>query len=148
MPPRHSSVLFHVPAKGVRRRDLQQFARELQHDVAHGRAFTCLITSDEELRRWNREFRKKDTPTDVLSFPPDGSTESAGEIAISFDRAQAQAVEHGHDTSAEIRILLLHGVLHLLGLDHERDSGQMARTERRWRKRLGLPVGLIERVSA
>jgi probable rRNA maturation factor len=104
---------------------------------------TCLITDDRELRRLNRKFRGKNYATDVLSFP---SLEAgAGEIAISLDRAAEQAAEHGHSLTDEIRILMLHGVLHLTGMDHETDTGEMARAEKRWRKRLGLPSGLIER---
>jgi len=71
-----------------------------------------------------------------------------GEIAISADRASAQAREYGHPIDAEIRILMLHGVLHLLGMDHETDSGQMARAEAEWRQRLALPAGLTERVRS
>jgi hypothetical protein len=69
-------------------------------------------------------------------------------LSISFDRAREQALEHGHSTADEIRILMLHGVLHLIGLDHERDNGQMAKAERRWRKYFALPAGLIERVRS
>jgi probable rRNA maturation factor len=92
------------------------------------------------LRRLNREFRGEDYATDVLSFPPE-------DIAISFDRAGAQADELGHSLEDELRILMLHGLLHLAGMDHETDSGEMARVELRWRQRLGLPVGLIERAQ-
>lgn len=112
--------------------------------VARGREIACLITGDEELRRLNRQFRGADYPTDVLSFP----SEAGGEIAISLDRAAAQAAEHGHSMDEEIRILMLHGTLHLTGMDHETDAGEMARAEARWRKRLGLPCGLLERVHA
>jgi len=73
---------------------------------------------------------------------------SAGEIAISIDRAAAQAKEHGHSLADELRILILHGVLHLAGFDHEKDSGEMRDTETRWRKRFGLPPGLTERETA
>jgi probable rRNA maturation factor len=95
----------------------------------------------------NRKFRRKDYATDVLSFPANGG-DSLGELAISIDRAAAQAAEFGHSTEDEIRILMLHGILHLIGMDHETDSGRMARAEAAWRKRLGLPTGLIERVTA
>lgn len=91
----------------------------------------------------NREFRGRDYPTDVLSFPGD-----FGQIAISFDAARRQAAEFGHGVEEEIEILMLHGLLHLLGMDHETDSGRMSRAERKWRARLGLPAGLIERVGA
>jgi len=143
----HSSVLFRVPARSVARRDLLAFARRLETDVTGGRPFCCLVSSDEELRRLNLRFRKKDEPTDVLSFPSAGDNARAGEVAISIDRARAQAAEFGHSLDAEIRILMLHGALHLTGMDHERDNGRMARVEARWRRRLGLPSGLIERAS-
>ena len=77
---------------------------------------------------------------------PIGPAASLGDIAISIARARAQARAFGHSTEIEIRVLMLHGVLHLLGLDHETGGG-MARAEKRWRTRLGLPCGLIERVT-
>ena len=141
-----SSVLFHVPARGLGRRDLREFARRLKEEVAKGRNFCGIITSDAEMRRLNKQFRKKDYTTDVLSFPASPMSESIGDLAISWDRAKEQAIEHGHTPADEVRILMLHGVLHLTGLDHERDGGKMARAETRWRKRLNLPSGLIERV--
>jgi probable rRNA maturation factor len=70
-----------------------------------------------------------------------------GDIAISMARARAQARRYGHGVEIEVRILMLHGLLHLLGMDHEADGGRMARAEKRWRARLGLPEGLIERVA-
>ena len=152
MPRTHSCVLYHVPAHGLSRRPLREFAAHLQAEVAGGRAFCCLITSDAELRRLNRQFLEKDYATDVLSFPnaalsgPEANG-SLGELAISWDRAKAQAAEYGHTVNDEIRILMLHGVLHLNGMDHEKDGGRMARSEARWRKRLNLPAGLIERAK-
>ncbi len=151
MPSDGSPVLFRIAARGVSRRSLAEFARRLQAEVAGGREFCCLITGDAELRRMNRDFRGRDYPTDVLSFPADLNRDTnagLGEIAISYDRAREQAHERGHDTGDELRVLLLHGVLHLTGLDHERDNGRMARVEKRWRKHFGLPVALIERVHA
>jgi probable rRNA maturation factor len=71
-----------------------------------------------------------------------------GDIAISLARARAQAREFGHAIEQEVQILMLHGVLHLMGHDHETDSGAMARAEKRWRAKLGLPNGLIERVQS
>ena len=70
-----------------------------------------------------------------------------GEMAISVERAKEQANEFGHTLEDEIEILMLHGVLHLMGMDHERDSGRMRRAETQWRKTLGLPGGLIERAQ-
>lgn len=114
--------------------------------MAKGRTVSCLISTDEELRRLNRDFRGKDYPTDVLSFPSN-TEDSLGDLAISFDRAVEQARELGHSVDEEVRILMLHGVLHLLGMDHEKDRGQMKRAEAVWRKKLELPNGLIERSS-
>jgi probable rRNA maturation factor len=97
------------------------------------------------LRRLNRQFRKKDYATDVLSFPAHAADGVLGDIAISFDRVKQQAGERHHALSQEIGVLMLHGILHLMGMDHETDRGQMARAERKWRASLGLPSGLIER---
>jgi probable rRNA maturation factor len=108
---------------------------------------TVLVTSNEELRRLNRRFRGKNQPTDVLSFPaPSGPRDGPkGDVAISAEIARANAKMLGHSTADELKILVLHGVLHLAGYDHERDHGEMARKELRLRKSLGLPLGLIER---
>ena len=149
--PEGSTVTFRRVPTAVSRRAIEKFARKLQTEVANGRAFECLITSDAELRKLNSEYRGKDYATDVLSFPipcpwPLASgPRLLGSIAISLGRARAQAREFGHTIEEEIRILMLHGVLHLLGHDHESDNGRMARAERRWRARLGLPTALIER---
>jgi len=143
-------VVFRGAPAGLRRGSLQTFARRLRDRVAPGREFLCLITGDGELQRLNRQFLGKDYPTDVLSFPaatdPPTATSPLGEIAISADRATDQARACGHSVDDEIRILMLHGILHLLGMDHERDQGAMSRAETRWRKEFGLPLGLIERV--
>ncbi|MBX9600632.1 MAG: rRNA maturation RNase YbeY [Bryobacteraceae bacterium] len=140
-----SSLIVRSAPRTLKRRPLRTFARLLESRVAKGRPFTCVLDGDEELRRLNRQFRGKDYATDVLSFPGDGS--ELGEIAISVDRAREQAREYGHSVDAELRILMLHGVLHLTGMDHERDRGEMSRAERRWRREFGLPAGLIERAS-
>lgn len=144
--PAHScSLIFRdVPAR-VRRTPLKDFAARLQNGVARGAGFECLITGDRELRRLNGEFRRKDYATDVLSFPAAGPDGYLGEIAVSWQRAREQGAEHGHSTEDEIKILMLHGLLHLLGHDHERDGGRMARLERAWRRKLHLSRGLIER---
>jgi probable rRNA maturation factor len=133
-------LLFRHSSRRVRRTPLRDFLTDLVKRVARGRAVTCLITTDAELRRLNRQFRGKNYATDVLSFPPD-------EMAISLDRAAAQAKELHHSLDAELRILMLHGLLHLSGMDHEKDQGEMRRAETRWRKKLGLPSGLIERAQ-
>jgi probable rRNA maturation factor len=144
MPRENSSLLFRHASRRLQRTGLKRFFLELAGRVAGGRAVTCLITTDRELRALNRKFRGKDYATDVLSFP----SREGGEIAISLDRAAAQADEHGHNLEEEVRILILHGLLHLAGMDHRTDHGEMASAEARWRKRLGLPSGLIERAQA
>jgi probable rRNA maturation factor len=144
MSPDDHPVLFRRAGSAIDRRVLREFAAVLREAVTAGRPFACLVTDDSELRRLNRRFLGHDYPTDVLSFPSGGHRE-LGEIAISIDRAIEQAKEFGHTLDDEIRILMLHGVLHLLGMDHETDAGSMARIEKRWRKKLGLPQSLIER---
>jgi probable rRNA maturation factor len=144
----HSTVLFERAPRSLSRRALKLFAARLETQVAGGRHFTCLVTGDKELERLNRQFLGHDYPTDVLSFPAPAPDGFLGEIAISVDRAAEQAARHGHRLDAEIGILMLHGVLHLTGMDHEQDGGRMARAERRYRRLLGLPAGLIERVQA
>jgi probable rRNA maturation factor len=144
--PEGSTVTFRLIPADVRPRAVRLFARRLEREVAKGGRFDCLITGDTELRRLNRQFRGKDYATDVLSFP--SAAGYLGDLAISAMRARAQAREFGHSTEDELRILMLHGVLHLLGLDHETDAGRMARVERRWRRELGLPNGLIERAQS
>ena len=110
-----------------------------------------LITSDAEMQVLNRRFFRKNAATDVLSFPVSLHSELrktfAGEIAISADMARRNARALGHGASEEVKILVLHGVLHLRGYDHERDDGQMARREAALRAQFRLPVGLIERES-
>lgn len=157
MPPSAAEPPSLIVRAGLRvagRADLVAFASTLQRRLTGGRPFNCLLTGDAELQKLNRQFRNKNRTTDVLSFPSKNSQTpidaggSAGDLAISLDRARAQAKEYGHRIGDEIRILMLHGVLHLTGLDHETDSGEMARLELAWRKKLGLPAGVIERVTA
>ncbi|MBM3737589.1 MAG: rRNA maturation RNase YbeY [Acidobacteria bacterium] len=140
-----STILFRRAPAVAARAELRQFATCLRNEVAAGRSFTCLITDDRELRRLNREFLGCDYATDVLSFPSGAPTGPIGDIAISAERAREQAAGFGHSIGDEIRILMLHGVLHLSGMDHESDRGRMRRAESSWRKKLGLPAGLIER---
>ena len=101
------------------------------------------------LRRLNREFRGKNKATDVLSFPAaeDVAGEHAGDLAISLATAARQAAEHGHTLRDEVRVLLLHGLLHLHGMDHEADGGEMAAREAALRRSLRLPFGLIARAA-
>lgn len=145
MSPDGSTFLFRGALSGLDRKRLRLFQDTLTTLLTAGRAFTCLLTSDAELRRLNNTFLGQDYPTDVLSFPALEGEESLGELAISAPRAKAQAAEFGHAIETEIEILMLHGAIHLLGHDHESDKGAMRRLESRWRRKLSLPAGLIER---
>jgi probable rRNA maturation factor len=111
-----------------------------------------VVTNSSELRSLNRRFLGKDRPTDVLSFPSpvEGgrSKRVAGEVAISADVARDNARRLGHSVAEEVKILVLHGILHLAGYDHEHDNGEMAGKEMRLRRQLNLEVGLIERSQA
>jgi probable rRNA maturation factor len=107
-----------------------------------------LLTGDATLRRLNRQFRGKNTATDVLSFPAlQSGAGVAGDLAISLEAAERQAVRFGHSLRDEVRVLLLHGVLHLAGFDHETDSGEMAAREAQLRQELGLETSLIARAT-
>ena len=112
----------------------------------HG-VVNVLLTSNRELRTLNSRFRGKDRPTDVLSFPPVFGLVNAfaGDVAISAEMAAHNARLLGHSPAEEVKILTLHAMLHLAGYDHECDDGEMAHTEERLRKSLGLPIGLIHR---
>jgi probable rRNA maturation factor len=150
MSPGGSTVLFRaLPSKSQftisEKRQLESFAQRLSQDVAEGRTFTCLLTSDRALRNLNSRFLRHDYATDVLSFHCGVTGGELGDLAISAERAEAQAQEFGHTRIDEIRILMLHGVLHLAGMDHENDKGEMARAERKWRDQLSLPNTLISR---
>ena len=133
-------------------RVLARFLNEAKAAVRLRGQVTVLLTTDNAIRNLNRRFRRKNKPTDVLSFPADatapGAERIAGDLAVSIPTARRQAAQQGHTLSAEIKVLMLHGLLHLAGYDHESDSGQMERRERRLRAQLGLPLGLIERTVA
>jgi probable rRNA maturation factor len=151
MSPGDSTVLFKaLPAKlrlsPPEKRLLSSFSRQLSEDAAGGLPFTSLITNDRELQRLNNEFLGHDYPTDVLSFPS-GMPGHLGELAISAERADAQAKSFGHSLVDEIRVLMLHGLLHLTGMNHETDRGAMSRAETKWRWHFDLPVTLIVRTK-
>jgi probable rRNA maturation factor len=97
------------------------------------------------MRRLNSVYRHVDRPTDVLSFPEKTGSPFLGDIVIARGIARKQAQKLGHSLKTELRVLALHGLLHLLGYDHENDDGRMARTEARLRRKAGLPAGLIAR---
>ena len=110
---------------------------------------TLLVTGSRRMRELNRQFRGKDYATDVLSFPSPSFVEGfSGDIAVSADIASLNARALGHSVANEVKILVLHGVLHLAGYDHENDDGEMAEKESRLRMRLGLPAALIERAAS
>jgi probable rRNA maturation factor len=131
-------------------RTLARFLAEAQVAVRLRGQVTVLLTTDAGIRKLNRRFRGIDKATDVLSFPAAGPVASqvAGDLAISVNTARRQAVDQGHALGTEIKVLILHGLLHLAGYDHEADGGRMARRERVLRGRLGLPEGLIERAES
>lgn len=134
-------IIFDKPVDGVSHAGLQRFARRAQELAGVKGEVAILITSRRKMQALNRNFRKKDKPTDVLSFArPQG-----GDIAICAEIVRQNAGRLGHSLTEEIKILVLHGMLHLAGYDHETDSGQMAAKEARLRSRLKLPVSLIER---
>lgn len=143
-------ILERRKTKALSRLSLARFAGRAQRAAKLEGEVTILLTGDEEIRELNAQFRHKDKPTDVLSFPGDPKLErrQAGDIAISLDTARAQAREMGHDLATEVKVLILHGMLHLAGYDHESDRGQMRRLEAKLRAELRLPAGLIERASA
>jgi probable rRNA maturation factor len=115
------------------------------------------LATDAEVRALNRRYRRRDEPTDVLSFPvedaPKASIQagarSLGDLVIATGVARRQAVDAGHSYATELKVLALHGLLHLLGYDHHApdDKGRMARLEARLRRHGGLMAGLIERAD-
>jgi probable rRNA maturation factor len=130
---------------------LARFLSKAQRAVRLKGQVTVLLTTDAAIAKLNRQFRGKNKATDVLSFPAEGlgAEGIAGDVAISVTTAMGQAREQGHSLSTEIKVLILHGLLHLAGYDHEADDGgKMARREGLLRGRLGLPQGLIERAGA
>jgi probable rRNA maturation factor len=131
---------------GVTDRGMARFLGRARRAVALAGETHVLITDSAEMRRLNARFRGKRKPTDVLSFPAANGA-GGGDIAISADIAGRNAVRLGHPVAKEMKILILHGLLHLAGYDHERDAGKMARKEERLRRKLGLPSSLIVRTD-
>jgi probable rRNA maturation factor len=140
-------VIFRRRVGGVSEAALERFLVRAKRQAGLRGVVNVLVTSSRELRALNRSFLGKDRATDVLSFPPAPgfAADFAGDVAISGEIAAQNAKRLGHMPAEEVKILCLHGVLHLAGYDHEHDRGQMARREQRLRKSLGLPPGLIER---
>jgi probable rRNA maturation factor len=116
------------------------------YNLLTDRDIELILTDDDEIKEINRQFRNKDKATDVLSFPlEDMPGMPLGSIVISIDTAKKGAEEFGHDTDDEIKLLFLHGLLHLLGYDHETDNGEMRKKEEEIIKKLNLPASLIIR---
>jgi probable rRNA maturation factor len=133
-----------APTRSISTAQLQRFARRAQTLARVKGEVDILISSNTRLRDLNRRYRQKNKPTDVLSFP----RPSGGDIAISAQIALDNAQRFGHSLARELKILVLHGMLHLAGYDHESDNGRMARAENRLRSQLKLPASLIDRTHS
>ncbi len=139
----------HSDAAELSKSGLTRFLNRAREAVGLDGDVEVLLADDATLRGLNKTFRHKNKATDVLSFPAaENPYGHAGDLAISLDTAARQAAAFGHTLRDEVRILLLHGLLHLSGLDHETDKGEMAAREAELRRELRLPVTLIERVSS
>ena len=135
-------VIFQKRVADLTKLALDRFVARARRAAGLKGAVNVLLTSRAEMKSLNRRFRGKDKTTDVLSFPaePDAQKQFAGEIAISAEIASQNARALGHLPAQEVKILVLHGVLHLRGYDHECDNGQMARREKLLRAKLHLPL--------
>lgn len=141
-------VILHKPVPQLTEAKLERFLVRAKRAAGLRGVVNVLLTSSRQLRAWNARFRGKDHATDVLSFPPLVQEAAfAGDIAISVDIAKQNGRRFGHPAADEVRVLVLHGLLHLAGYDHESDTGTMKHKEHVLRKKLGLPVGLIERTQ-
>jgi probable rRNA maturation factor len=143
-------VIFQKRVPDLTELALGRFMARARRAVGLKGTVNVLLTTSAEMKSLNRRFRGKDKPTDVLSFPadpvePGAARKDAGEIAISAEIATKNARSLGHAPTEEVKILVLHGLLHLRGYDHECDNGQMATREKQLRAKLHLPLGLIER---
>ena len=134
-------------SKQTSARALSLFATTAQHALGLDGEVNIYVTSSPEMQDLNRRYRRKNKPTDVLSFPS-RLPGVAGDIAISLEIAAVNAAEIGHSLATEVKVLILHGLLHLAGYDHEADNGEMLARETAMRQELKLPVGLIERTHA
>lgn len=121
---------------------LRHFLKRASAVAPGGASATVVLLSDSPVRALNRTYRGQDRPTDVLSFAarraPGGEEGYLGDILISVDTARRQALRRRSTLARELRVLALHGLIHLLGYDHETDGGEMRRLEYRWRKKLGI----------
>ena len=143
-------VIFQRKIAGLSVATLDRFLLRARRAVRLRGIVNVLVTGNREMRALNRQFRGKDKATDVLSFPtplqPNARPNRiVGELAISADIARENSTRLGHSVADEVKILVLHGVLHIAGFDHEKDNGEMAAREQRLRRQLKLEHGLIER---
>ena len=147
-------VVFHKKVEGLSEQSLQKFVSRARKVAGLGGTVDVVITGNSAMRTLNLRFRGKNKATDVLSFPSGQAgtevrgTSFAGEIAISAEIAAENAMSLGHPIAAEVKVLALHGILHLAGMDHEQDNGVMARKEASLRKLLRLPPSLIQRAQS
>jgi len=148
-------VILQKKLAGLNEASLDRFVARARKAVGLRAPVNVLVTSSAAVRELNRQFRGQNKATDVLSFPSTSPTSKthkpaslAGDVAISADIALENSIRLGHAVSQEIKILALHGILHLAGFDHERDNGRMAREEARLRRALRLPAALIERARS
>jgi probable rRNA maturation factor len=145
-------VILRKKIAGLSSSTLERFVLRARRFVRLRDPVNVLVTNSAELRSLNQRFRRADKVTDVLSFPalPSRSRQAkriAGDVAVSADIARENASRFGHSVADEVKILVLHGILHLAGFDHERDNGKMARKESQLRLRLKLEGGLIARTQ-
>jgi probable rRNA maturation factor len=149
-------VILQKKVVGLSEGSLSRFVMRARRESRLRGRVNVLVTGSAAMRTLNARFRGKNKPTDVLSFPSGqaletgakGKTGFAGEIAISADIAAQNAARLGHSVASEVKVLALHGILHLAGMDHEHDNGQMARKEAKLRRVLRLPATLTERAGA
>ena len=143
-------VIFQKRVADLTSSALDRFVARARRAAGLKGIVNVLLTSNAEMKSLNRRFRGKDKPTDVLSFPaePAARKQFAGEIAISAEIATKNARSLRHSPAEEVKILVLHGILHLRGYDHECDNGQMAMREKKLRAKLRLPLSLIERTDS
>jgi len=143
-------VILQKNVVGLSEGSLSRFVMRARRESGLRGRVNVLVTGSAAMRTLNARFRGKNKATDVLSFPsaqalPAGRPDFAGEIAISADIAAQNAARLGHSVASEVKLLALHGILHLAGMDHEHDNGQMARKEAELRRVLRLPATLTER---
>jgi probable rRNA maturation factor len=149
-------VILQKKVAGLSESALERFVLRARKAVGLPKQVNVLVTSSAAVRSLNRQFRNQNKATDVLSFPQtspssksgkQAKSKTAGDVAISADIALENSIQLGHSVAQEVKILALHGILHLAGFDHERDNDQMARKEAKLRRALRLPAALIERVQ-